>query len=115
MHDAMFRGVRLIVNSGLHAMKWSREETMKYYTDVLGDPEASASTEIERRCVWPAQACAYMVGKLEILKLRDNAKTALGASFAIRQFYDAVLHGGAAPLAILDKVVDNYIAANHSA
>lgn len=115
MHDAMFRGVRLVVDSGIHAMKWSRERAIKYYTDVLGDPETSAITEIERYCVWPGQACAYMLGKLEFLKLRDKAKTALGAKFDIRQFHDAVLLGGAVPLAILDKVVDNYIAAKQSA
>jgi uncharacterized protein (DUF885 family) len=115
MHDAMFRGVRLVVDSGLHAMKWSREQAIKYYTDVLGDPEASAITEVERYCVWPGQACAYMLGKLEILKLREKAKTALGAKFDIRQFHDAVLLGGAVPLAILDEIVDNYIAAKQTA
>ena len=115
MHDAMFRGVRLVVDSGLHAMKWSREQAVKYYTDTLGDPESSSITEVERYCVWPGQACAYMLGKLEILKLRDKAKTELGAKFDIRQFHDAVLLGGAVPLAILDKIVDNYIAAKQTA
>ncbi len=115
MHDAMFRGVRLVVDSGLHAMKWSREQAVKYYTDMLGDPESSSITEVERYCVWPGQACAYMLGKLEILKLREKAKTALGAKFDIRQFHDAVLLGGAVPLAILDKIVDNYIAAKQTA
>jgi uncharacterized protein (DUF885 family) len=115
MHDAMLRGVRLVVDSGLHAMKWSRERAIKYYTDALGDPETSAVTEVERYCVWPGQACAYMLGKLEILKLREKAKLALGAKFDIRQFHDAVLLGGAVPLAILDKIVDNYIAAKQTA
>lgn len=115
MHDAMFRGVRLVVDSGLHAMKWSRERAVKYYTDVLGDPETSAVTEIERYSVWPGQACAYMLGKLEILRLRDKAKSALGAKFDIRQFHDAVLLGGAVPLTILEKIVDNYIASRQSA
>ncbi len=115
MHDAMFRGVRLVVDSGMHAMKWSREQAVKYYTDSLGDPEASAITEVERYCVWPGQACAYMLGKLEILKLREKAKTALGAKFDIRQFHDAVLLGGAMPLAILDKRIDAYIAAKQTA
>jgi uncharacterized protein (DUF885 family) len=115
MHDAMLRGVRLVVDSGLHAMKWSREQAVKYYTDMLGDPDSSAITEIERYCVWPGQACGYMLGKLEILRLREKAKAALGAKFDIRQFHDAVLLGGAVPLAILDKVVDKYIAAKQSA
>jgi len=109
MHDAMFRGVRLVVDSGMHAMKWSREQAVKYYTDTLGDLDASAITEVERYCVWPGQACAYMVGKLHILKLREKAKQALGAKFDIRQFHKAILVCGAVPLAILDKIVDRYI------
>jgi uncharacterized protein (DUF885 family) len=115
MHDAMFRGVRLVVDSGLHAMRWSRERAVRYYTDTLGDPEASAITEIERYCVTPGQACGYMLGKLEILKLREKAKTALGPKFDIREFHDAVLLGGAVPLAILDKMIDNYIARKRTA
>ncbi|HTT81866.1 MAG TPA: DUF885 family protein [Rhizomicrobium sp.] len=115
MHDAMFRGVRLVVDSGLHAMKWSREQAVKYYTDMLGDPDTSAITEVERYCVWPGQACGYMLGKLEILRLRDKAKAALGAKFDIRQFHDAVLLGGAMPLSILDRRVDDYIAAKQTA
>jgi uncharacterized protein (DUF885 family) len=115
MHDAMFRGVRLVVDSGLHAMKWPRERAVKYYTDALGDPEVSAITEIERYCVTPGQACGYMLGKLEILRLREKAKAALGARFDIRQFHDAVLLGGAVPLAILERIVDNYIAAKRTA
>ncbi|HEX9158684.1 MAG TPA: DUF885 family protein [Rhizomicrobium sp.] len=115
MHDAMFRGVRLVVDSGLHAMRWSRERAVSYYTDTLGDPEASAITEIERYCVTPGQACGYMLGKLEILKLREKARTALGPRFDIREFHDAVLLGGAVPLAILDKMIDNYIARKRTA
>ncbi|HEY5339043.1 MAG TPA: DUF885 family protein [Rhizomicrobium sp.] len=110
MHDAMFRGVRLVVDSGMHAMRWSREKAVKYYVDTLGDQDASAITEIERYCVWPGQACAYMVGKLEILRQREKAKAALGAKFDIRQFHKAVLVGGAVPLAVLAKIVDRYIA-----
>jgi uncharacterized protein (DUF885 family) len=110
MHDAMFRGVRLVVDSGMHAMKWSREKAVKYYTDTLGDLDASAITEVERYCVWPGQACAYMVGKLDILKQREKAKAALGPKFDIRAFHKAILVCGAVPLAILDKVVDRYIA-----
>jgi uncharacterized protein (DUF885 family) len=95
----------------MHAKKWSREQAVKYYVDTLGDQEASAVTEIERYCVWPGQACSYMVGKLTILRLRDKARTALGAGFDIRKFHDAVLLSGALPLEVLEKVVDNYIAA----
>ncbi|HTT99453.1 MAG TPA: DUF885 family protein [Rhizomicrobium sp.] len=110
LHDSMFRGVRLVVDSGMHAKKWSREQAVKYYVDTLGDQEASAITEIERYCVWPGQACSYMVGKLTILRLRDKAKAALGAKFDLHKFHDTVLLSGALPLAVLEKVVDNYIA-----
>jgi uncharacterized protein (DUF885 family) len=114
MHDAMFRGVRLVVDSGMHAMRWSREQAVKYYVDTLGDQEASAITEVERYCVWPGQACAYMLGKLTILRLREKAKMALGARFDIRDFHDAILLCGAVPLTVLETVVDGYIAAKKS-
>jgi len=110
LHDAMFRGVRLVVDSGVHAMKWSREQAVRYYTDTLGDPDSAAITEVERYCVWPGQACAYMLGKLEFLKMRDKAKAALGAKFDIRKFHDAVLLSGAMPLSLLETVTDRYIA-----
>ena len=109
LHDSMFRGVRLVVDSGMHAMKWSREQAVKYYVDTLGDLEASAITEIERYAVWPGQACSYMLGKLAILANRERAQKALGAKFDIRKFHDAVLLNGAMPLKLLDGVVDGYI------
>ncbi len=112
LHDAMFRGVRLVLDTGLHAMRWSREQAIQYYADALGDPDSAVATEVERYCVWPGQACCYMIGKLDILRLRDKAKAALGARFDIRSFHDTVLLGGALPLAVLDTVVDNYIKAN---
>jgi uncharacterized protein (DUF885 family) len=111
MHDAMFRGVRLVVDTGMHAMRWTREQAIKFYVDALGDQDASAVTEVERYCVWPGQACSYMLGKLTFLRLRDKARAALGPRFDIRDFHDAVLLCGAVPLTVLDDVVDNYIAA----
>jgi uncharacterized protein (DUF885 family) len=111
LHDAIFRGVRLVVDTGMHAMRWSREKAISYYTDTLGDPVAAAATEVERYCVWPGQACSYMLGKLTILRLRDKAKAALGARFDIREFHDAILLCGAVPLTVLETVVDNYIKA----
>jgi uncharacterized protein (DUF885 family) len=112
LHDAQLRAVRLVIDTGLHAMRWSREQAIKYYADTLGDPVSGATTEVERYCVWPGQACGYMIGKLTLLRLRDKAKAALGARFDIRKFHDAVLLSGALPLAVLEKVVDDYIARN---
>jgi uncharacterized protein (DUF885 family) len=110
LHDSMFRAVRLVVDSGLHAMKWSREQAVKFYVDTLGDQESGAITEIERYCVTPGQACGYMLGKLTFLKARQKARDALGAKFDIRTFHDAVLVGGAVPLAMIDTLTDRYIA-----
>jgi uncharacterized protein (DUF885 family) len=110
LHDAQLRAVRLVIDTGLHAMRWSREQAIRYYSDTLGDPVSGATTEVERYCVWPGQACGYMIGKVAMLRLRDKAKAALGARFDIRKFHDAVLLCGALPLAVLEKVVDDFIA-----
>jgi len=111
LHDAMFRAVRLVVDSGMHAKRWSREEAVKYYVDNIGDAETAAITEIERYCVWPGQACSYMVGKITWLNARERAKKALGRKFDIRKFHDAGLLAGGTPLTVLDTVIDNYVAA----
>ncbi len=108
LHDSMFRAVRLVVDSGLHDKRWSREEAVKYYVETLGDQEASAVTEVERYCVWPGQACSYMVGKLTWLRLREQAKTALGPKFDIRKFHDAGLLSGPTPLDVLGRVIGQY-------
>jgi uncharacterized protein (DUF885 family) len=111
----MFRGVRCVVDTGMHAMKWTREDAIKYYMDAIGDPLKATTTEVERYCVWPGQACSYMLGKVKILALRDKAKAALGAKFDLRTFHDAILTCGAVPLTVLDPIVDAYIAANKTA
>ena len=110
LHDAMFRAVRLVVDSGMHAMKWTREAALKFYVDTLGDQESGAITEIERYCVQPGQACGYMLGKLTFLAARQKARDALGAKFDIKSFHDAMLIGGAVPLAMLEPMTDRYVA-----
>jgi uncharacterized protein (DUF885 family) len=82
--------------------------------DALGDPLASATTEIERYCIWPGQACSYMLDKLAILELRGKATAALGPRFDIRQFHDAVLLCGAVPQQVLHTIVDDYIEAKRT-
>ena len=111
IHDAMFRAVRLVVDSGMHHKRWSREQAVKYFVDNIGDAEASAITEVERYCVWPGQACSYMVGKITWMNARERARKALGRKFDIRKFHDAGLLSGGTPLTVLDQVIDNYIAA----
>jgi uncharacterized protein (DUF885 family) len=110
LHDAALRAVRLVVDTGLHAKRWSREQAVRYFVDAIGDQDASATTEVERYCVWPGQACAYMLGKLQWLKLREQAKTRLAARFDIRRFHDAGLLSGAMPLDVLDTVIADWIA-----
>jgi uncharacterized protein (DUF885 family) len=110
LHDALFRAVRLVVDSGMHHKQWSREQAIKYMAETMGDEESGVTTEIERYCVWPGQACSYMVGKITWLRARDRAKKALGSKFDIRKFHDAGLLSGMTPLTVLDRVIDTYVA-----
>jgi uncharacterized protein (DUF885 family) len=112
IHDGLLRSGRLVTDTGLHALRWSREKATETLVSIDGDPPSLAQQEIERYCVWPGQACSYMVGKITILRLREKAKAALGPRFDIRQFHDAVLLAGSMPLTVLEHVVDSYIAAH---
>jgi uncharacterized protein (DUF885 family) len=114
LHDAMWRGIRLVVDSGMHEMKWSREKAISYFASNAGDPESAVATEIERYSVWPGQACSYMLGKLEFLEQRERAKKALGPKFDIRKFHDAMLLAGAVPLSLMQGLADSYIASARS-
>jgi uncharacterized protein (DUF885 family) len=111
LHGDLLCAVRLVVDTGLHAMRWSRERAIRYYRDTLGSPDASATTEIERYCIWPGQACAYLLDKRAILALRDQARAALGPRFDLRQFHDAILSCGAVPQKVLAQVIQRYIEA----
>ena len=110
LQAALFRSARLVVDTGLHAKRWTREKAIETMTSIDGSPPTSAATEIERYCVWPGQACSYMVGKLTWLRIRAKAKAALGAKFDIRRFHDAALLSGAMPLTVLESVIDRYVA-----
>jgi uncharacterized protein (DUF885 family) len=103
LHDSMFRAVRLVVDTGVHSKRWTREQAVRYFADNLGDPETASVTEVERYCVWPGQACTYMLGKLTFLAQRAQAQKALGAKYDIRKFHDAVLLPGAVPLELLER------------
>ena len=78
--------------------------------ETAGDPQTSVITEVERYCVWPGQACSYMLGKLEFLKQRERAQKTLGGKFDIRKFHDAMLLDGAVPLSLMSGLADRYIA-----
>lgn len=111
-HDALFRAVRLVIDTGLHHLRWSREQALRHYMDVLGDKEDDAAEEIDRYCVWPGQACGYMIGKNVFLELKDRAKMTLGPKFDPKAFHDAALLGGAMPLEVLRGEIDSYISEN---
>jgi len=102
LHDALFRAVRLVVDTGMHAQGWSREQAITYMMDTAGKARGEATAEVERYCVWPGQALGYMVGKIEWLRLRDAARAKPG--FDIRRFHDTGLLCGAVPLDVLDDV-----------
>ena len=114
IHDALLRSGRLVTDTGLHALRWSREKASETLASIDGDPISLATQEIERYCATPGQACSYMVGKVTILRLRAKAQAALGPRFDIRQFHDAVLLAGSMPLTVLENVVDSYIAAHRT-
>ena len=106
----IFRAVRLVVDTGMHAKGWSREQAIAYMVNNTGMGESEVTTEIERYMALPGQACAYKLGQLKILALRDKAKTALGARFSLKDFHAVVLDSGAVPLTILEQLVDEWIA-----
>jgi uncharacterized protein (DUF885 family) len=110
LQSSLFRAARLVVDTGIHALRWSREKAIATMAEIDGEPTSSAATENERYCVWPGQACSYMVGKLTWLRLREKARTALGDRFDIRAFHDAGLLAGNMPLTALETVIDGYIA-----
>jgi uncharacterized protein (DUF885 family) len=105
----IFRAVRLVVDTGIHAERWTREEAIDYMLAATGMPGTDVVAEVERYIVNPGQACAYKVGQLEILALRERAREQLGADFDLAAFHDVVLTHGAVPLSILGRLVDEWI------
>ncbi len=110
LNDERFRAVRLVVDTGMHARRWSREEAIAYMFANTSNSEDDVVREIERYVVWPGQACAYKTGQLAIIRLRQKAEQALGERFDLRAFHEVVLMNGAMPLGILDEVVAEWIA-----
>lgn len=108
----LWRACRLVVDTGIHAKQWSREEAIAYLLENTPNTESAIEKAIERYIVMPSQATAYTVGMIKIIELREKAKTALGDKFDIRVFHDVVLKNGAVPLDVLEQLVDEYIAAS---
>jgi uncharacterized protein (DUF885 family) len=110
LEGEMFRAARLVVDTGMHSEGWSREQAIAYMVDNTGMNESEVTSEVERYMGLPGQACAYKVGQLKILELRERAKAALGPKFDIRDFHAVVLDNGGVPLTLLESLVDEWIA-----
>ena len=109
----LWRACRLVVDTGIHSKKWTREEGIKYYTVNTPNAELDAIKMVERHIVMPSQATAYKIGMLKILELRKKAKDALGDKFDIRDFHEVVISHGAIPLNVLEDFIDEYISSKN--
>ncbi|HEX8570120.1 MAG TPA: DUF885 family protein [Caulobacteraceae bacterium] len=108
LQSFLFRAVRLVVDTGLHAKKWSREQAVRYMVENAAEPEGSAIREIERYCASPGQACSYKLGEIVISRLRADAERSMGPRFDIKGFHDVVLLGGSMPLTVLERRVTEW-------
>ncbi|MFW5714394.1 MAG: DUF885 domain-containing protein, partial [Brevefilum sp.] len=105
----LWRAARLVVDTGIHFKQWTREEAIDYMVRVTGLPERDVITEVERYIVMPGQACAYYIGYIKLLALRQKAQSTLGPKFHLKDFHDVVIDNGGLPLSLLEHVVDAYI------
>jgi uncharacterized protein (DUF885 family) len=115
LNDEMLRAMRLVVDTGIHAKGWTREQAIQYMLDHSGESKTDATAEVERYIAIPSQALAYKIGQLTITRLRDEAKAKLGPKFDIRDFHAQVLNTGALPLPILEKKIRDWVAAKSAA
>jgi len=113
LQGELFRAVRLVVDTGLHQKRWTREYAIDYMIANTGIAASDAVSEIERYIVNPGQATAYKAGMMKILSLRNKAKNTLGNKFDIKAFHSVVLENGSLPLSILERQVDQYISLNN--
>ncbi|MCU6454087.1 DUF885 domain-containing protein [Sphingomonas sp. A2-49] len=105
-----WRAVRLVVDTGIHAMGWSRDRALAEFVAATGLPRSNAESEVDRYCAWPGQACGYEVGRAEIVAQRGRAQAMLGARYDLRDFDEAVVDGGNVPLTVLADIVAGYVA-----
>lgn len=111
LSDEMLRAVRLVVDTGVHSKHWTRQQMVDFFHEHSNQDEPDLQAETDRYIAWPAQALAYKLGQLDILRLREHAKVELGSKFDIRAFHDEILNGGALPLDMMDERVERWIAA----
>jgi uncharacterized protein (DUF885 family) len=115
LDDEILRAVRLVLDTGVHYKKWTREQMVQYFHDHTSASEANIQSETDRYIAWPGQALAYKVGQMTVLRLREKAKSELGDKFDIRAFHDEVLGAGPLPLDVLEKRIDSWIAEQKNA
>jgi uncharacterized protein (DUF885 family) len=115
LQDELFRAIRLVVDTGIHHHRWTREQAIDYMAGNSGMAASDVEAEIERYIVMPGQACAYKIGMLKIIELRSKAQAELGDKFKLTDFHDVVLKNGSMPIAILQRVIEQYIAEKKSA
>ena len=106
----IMRAARLVVDTGLHAKGWTREQAITYMTENTGLTEAQVRNQVQRYMAWPAQALGYKIGSLKIQELRERARQAVGDRFSIAAFHDAVISEGSLPLSLLEARIDRWIA-----
>ncbi len=111
LQSQAFRACRLVVDTGLHHKRWTRQQGVNFFVERNGDNAQSVASEVDRYCSWPGQACAYKTGHSEIVRQRARAQAALGARYDLKDFNQAVVDGGNVPLDVLAKTIDRYIAA----
>lgn len=109
LQSLAFRACRLVVDTGLHAKRWTREEANEWFVTNNGSNPEEVRGEVDRYCAWPGQACGYKVGHTAINRLRANAKSELGDAFNFKRFNDAVVLGGSVPMTVLGRVIEDYI------
>src|SRR6185503_9525931 len=114
LQSLAFRACRLVVDTGIHAKRWTREQGVQFFVEVNGSNPLEVASEVDRYCSWPGQACGYKVGHSEINRQREKARTALGAKYDVKAFDDTVVLGGNVPLDVLARNVDEYIGAGRT-
>ena len=111
LQSLAFRACRLVVDTGIHAKRWSREKAIQWFATTNGSTIEEVSGEVDRYCAWPGQACGYKVGHSTINRLRDKTQAALGTAYDFKAFNDEVVTGGGVPMTVLEANIDRYIAA----
>jgi len=111
LQSIAFRACRLVVDTGLHAKRWTRQQAIDWFASTNGSSVEEVAGEVDRYCAWPGQACGYKVGHSEINRLRSKAQAAMGARFNFRKFNDAVVTGGGVPMLTLARSIEKFIAA----